>query len=118
MCYHPRQIIKPFKSQQYRYMHCDFDEVMSKELRPYKFSKLYVPCGKCVQCLKDRSNDLALRVYMAAQKYGSMHLMTLTYRSDTLPLAARLCMIDKDTGDVYHDTNYQYVGESNPYIKQ
>lgn len=94
------------------------DKDVSNLLRPYHFSYLRVPCGKCVQCLKDRSNDLAIRSYLAAQKYGSMHFLTLTYSPEHLPLTARLCMVDKNTGEVFHDSNYKFVSEKCPQIAE
>lgn len=94
------------------------DTDVSNLLRPYHFSNLRVPCGKCVQCLKDRSNDLAIRSYLAAQKYGSMHFLTLTYSPEHLPLTARLCMVDKNTGEVFHDSDYKFVSEKCPQISE
>lgn len=59
-----------------------------------------VPCGKCVECLKNRRNDFALRVYREAQKYGSMSFVTLTYDNTSYPIAMRLIVTDRETGEI------------------
>lgn len=87
-------------------------------LRPYRFSNMMVPCGKCVECMKDRSNDIGIRSYFAAQKFGSMHFVTLTYAPEYLPLAARLCMVDKSSGEVFTDYKYRFISDKHPKIKQ
>lgn len=68
-----------------------------------------VPCGKCVECLKKRQQDISVRAQREAQKRGSMHFVTLTYSDEYLPLAYRLVSnsslsspsssIDLDTGE-------------------
>ena len=61
---------------------------------------IQVPCGRCLDCLKKRQNDLAVRVAREASARGSMHFLTLTYNEDTLPLQCTLVQVDKDTGEV------------------
>ena len=77
----------------------------------YRLEKLYgvsshdvlVPCGKCIECLKKRQNDLAVRAMREASKRGSMCFLTLTYNETSLPLHVRLERVDKETGECYHD---------------
>lgn len=64
------------------------------------FSGSFVPCGKCSACLKRRQLDLAARCACAAQDYGSMVFVTLTYDEEHLPLSAVIERVDKITGEV------------------
>lgn len=54
----------------------------------YPFS-LYVPCGKCVECFKQKTNEWQLRIeYEAKETYahnGTILFDTLTYDDDHLP---------------------------------
>lgn len=79
---------------------CKCDEVL-----PYKFESRVVPCGKCFECLKNRQNDIVVRTCIEAEKRGSMHLVTLTYEDDDLPLSFFIEAIDKVTGEVFVDRN-------------
>lgn len=65
----------------------------------YSCRMVTVPCGKCVECLKTRQNDLACRCVRQAQISGSMQFLTLTYDDDHLPLAMSLERVDKSTGE-------------------
>lgn len=69
----------------------------------FKRDVMIVPCGKCVECLKKRQNDLALRCMREASKRGSMHFLTLTYDDDHLPLSVRLVKVDKVSGEIFYD---------------
>lgn len=69
----------------------------------FKRDVAIVPCGKCIECLKKRQNDLALRCMREASKRGSMHFLTLTYDEQHLPLSVRLAKVDKSTGEVFYD---------------
>lgn len=57
--------------------------------RKYKYngqnfykSELIVPCGKCVECLKEYSEIWALRVSDEAKKYSRNCVITLTYNDE------------------------------------
>lgn len=76
-------------------------------IRPYKFSNLVVPCGKCMECLRARQDDIAARCAIEADKRGSMHFITLTYRDEDLPLSYVVRMVDKETGEVFTDSKYK-----------
>lgn len=75
--------------------------------RPYKFSNMVVPCCKCMECLRARQDDIAARCAIEADKRGSMHLITLTYRDEDLPFSYVVRMVDKLTGEVYTDSKYK-----------
>lgn len=79
---------------------------------PTIYRKVQVPCGKCVECMKAKQNDLAVRAYIEANKRGSMHFLTLTYSDDYLPLAKRVYMADKSTGEVYSDSVVSVIPRS------
>lgn len=74
---------------------------------PYEYSQgirsdkvLTVPCGKCAECLSKRQNDVAIRCYREAQKFGSCHFVTLTYAPHKVPIAQTLLACDMSTGEV------------------
>lgn len=83
----------------------------SRSYRPARFSELYdeispsvgrqvtVPCGCCVECLRSRQDDLAVRCTCEAESKGSMHFLTLTYKPSMLPIAGSLRWFDTDTGE-------------------
>ena len=47
----------------------------------------FVPCGKCENCLSNKQNDFLVRAYRAGIYYGNMHLLTLTYDDEHLPIS-------------------------------
>lgn len=75
----------------------------------YRAGYLVVPCGKCINCVKRRQDDFACRIRAEAEKRGTMHLVTLTYNDDNLPLVSTLWQIDKETGEYCRKTNPEFV---------
>lgn len=47
--------------------------------------KLQVPCGKCIGCLLDKSNEWATRCWCEAQNWTNNCFITLTYNDKNLP---------------------------------
>lgn len=43
------------------------------------------PCGKCVECLKQRQNDWKLRICLECGYWSHIYFFTLTYRESALP---------------------------------
>lgn len=84
MCVRPLYLIRKCE-------HCDFLEDSWKH---YKLQK--VPCGKCIECVKRRQNDIAVRVATEAQNYNSMHFVTLTYDNEHVPLCCSLFFHEGD----------------------
>lgn len=89
---------------------CTSPVVVRLPPNPYEYSQgirsdkvLTVPCGKCSECLSKRQNDVAIRCYREAQKYGSCHFVTLTYAPHKVPIAQTLLACDMDTGEVCID---------------
>lgn len=62
-----------------------------------------VPCGKCVNCLRNKRSDFACRIVREADRYGSMVFVTFTYRPDKVPFSCRLFHVDRDTGECFFD---------------
>lgn len=46
---------------------------------------VWLPCGKCVQCVTSRSNNWSLRSTLELMKYNEACVLTLTYDNDHLP---------------------------------
>lgn len=43
------------------------------------------PCGKCIECLKDRQNSWKIRLTEEARDHKYVYFFTLTYNDDTVP---------------------------------
>lgn len=56
--------------------------------------KIFVPCGKCIECERQRANDFARRCVDEASLYKDCCVVTLTYNSDHLPDGESLCRRD------------------------
>lgn len=63
------------------------------------YNTIVVPCGKCLNCLKNKQSSMAVRCKREAEKRGSFAFMTLTYDDDHLPLTMSLWSADRDTGE-------------------
>lgn len=48
-------------------------------------SNVEVPCGKCVECLKDRQNSWKLRLTEEARNWSTLCFFTLTYSECSVP---------------------------------
>lgn len=76
---------------------------------PERVSGMFVPCGKCLNCLKKRQSDYSTRIYREAQKGCKMWFVTFTYRPDALPFAQRLYRANHDTGEFEPVSDYELV---------
>lgn len=79
---------------------------------PQSMYSYYVPCGKCVDCLKRRQTDYSTRIYREARKGEKMFFVTLTYRNDELPIAKRLYLVDTDTGVLEPKSDFEIESDS------
>lgn len=43
------------------------------------------PCGKCIECLKDRQNSWKIRLVEEARDHKFVYFFTLTYNDDSVP---------------------------------
>lgn len=44
-----------------------------------------VPCGKCIECLKDRQNAWKIRLVEECRDHKYVYFFTLTYNDDNVP---------------------------------
>ena len=87
-CLHPRTIINPAT---YDAPHMMATVRMGRRygrenLRPVLHDTLVVPCGKCINCLKNKQSSMVVRCKREAEQRGSFAFMTLTYDDDHLPV--------------------------------
>lgn len=61
-----------------------------------------VPCGKCVECKKDRQNETAILCVREAEKRGTFEFVTLTYNNDTIPMYYVVGDVDEDSGELIY----------------
>ena len=76
-----------------------------------------VPCGKCVLCLKRRTNSWAFRLLQEVKISSSAIFLTLTYDNENLPLDnVTNTYIDYDTGECtdYHYKDVPVLDKSDP----
>ena len=66
---------------------------------PLAYPQLVVPCGKCMNCQKNRQDSFSFRVRAEAEKRGSLIFCTLTYNEATLPICQTLWRVDRLTGE-------------------
>lgn len=71
--------------------------------------EMVVPCGKCINCTKNRQNDIAFRIRSEAEKRGTLCFLTLTYNDDSLPLVSTLWRCDKSSGECERLTDPEFV---------
>lgn len=108
MCLSPIRI-----PNKYYYTRCHDTEIGKVTLLPNGRKYIYVPCGKCKQCLQAKRDALYLRVrneYIANGKRGIFH--TLTYEPSKRPTAlysipCDISYIDNEVKKrVYSDKEY------------
>lgn len=101
MCLHPITLNAPPE-------YCTYQASVDRLFSPGYYRRKYplvltVPCGKCVECIKKRQSDYLQVYYLLAQRYGSMHFVTLTYDNEHIPVAVReeLPYVDQDGFVIY-----------------
>lgn len=94
-------------------------EVLTRSYRGAAGSELYrdivprlhrvvtVKCGHCIECLRERQNDVAVRCACEAAKRKTMHFLTLTYAPENLPIACFTRRYDPDTGEYLGRDRYR-----------
>lgn len=55
-----------------------------------------VPCGKCEECLEHKQKEFMVKSYRAAVYFGSLHLITLSYDDENIPVSGCVCSFDGD----------------------
>lgn len=66
---------------------------------PLAYPQLVVPCGKCMNCQKNRQDSFAFRIRAEAEKRGSLSFVTLTYNENTLPICQTFWRVNRLTGE-------------------
>lgn len=59
-----------------------------------------VPCGKCLECLRRKQNDYAFISKRQALESGNIVFLTLTFRNDSIPMAAVYEVFNTESGAV------------------
>lgn len=97
MCLHPKYIDLPNKRP--------------TMAQPYRRIHAVVPCGHCIECLKQRQSNFATRIYLEARKGKQMFFVTFTYNNDSIPLAMRVETIDKSSGEILGSSPYEILSD-------
>lgn len=98
-CLHPIWI-KIDRRKSDRLPYTDFRFTRYKDIRPELMDYVPVPCGKCINCLRNKQNAMVSRCLAESEKRGTFSFVTLTYNNDTLPVAQSLWRVCKDSGEV------------------
>lgn len=75
------------------------------------------PCGKCLECLSRKQNDLAARLYQESKTKSRMFFVTFTYRPSCEPYAGSIWRCEKDTGSFFRLTEPMILDSENPVYK-
>lgn len=59
-----------------------------------------VPCGHCINCLRNKQNALVSRCLEESDKRGTFSFVTLTYKDENLPISQSLWRASVDTGEI------------------
>lgn len=102
MCYSPIIVSKPQAKQTFirRLYDARLSDVVRSKVVKTAFSCIQVPCGKCLDCLRQKQNDLATRVVRQAKRDGNFVFVTLTYNEDNIPVSCSTQLVDKQTGEM------------------
>lgn len=80
---------------------------IKKQIRNSKYSPIYsidIPCGKCLECLRDAQNEWVVRLYMESKYHSNILFFTLTYSPESVPQ-----LVDPVTGAIYHTVFKKHV---------
>lgn len=66
-------------------MRASYDPTEDKKPKPDFEGNLRFPCGKCIECLKKRASDWALRAQHEISEHPDNCFITLTYNDEHLP---------------------------------
>lgn len=97
-CFHPRWI-RIDRRDKNPLVYNDPKYKRYRDVRPSMQDYVPVPCGKCINCLKNKQNAMVSRCIEESDKRGSFSFVTLTYRDDTLPIAQSLWRVSIDSGE-------------------
>lgn len=75
------------------------------------------PCGKCIECLQKKQNDLAARIYQESKTKSRCYFITFTYAPGSEPFAGSLWSVDHNTGKLFRVTDPIILDNENPNYK-
>lgn len=75
------------------------------------------PCGKCIECLQKKQNDLSARIYQESKTKSRCYFVTFTYSPEFEPYAGSLWSLDHDTGKLFRVTDPVILDNENLYRK-
>lgn len=103
-CYHPLRAYRSVERHESGKHRISFKSVGS--MRAEAFS---LPCGQCMGCRSDRSNEWALRLLHERKMHGpgQSHFVTLTYSDEHVPVSYSL---DKPALQKFHKRVYFHKG--------
>lgn len=84
-----------------------------RDIRPSLLDVVPVPCGKCINCLKNKQNAMVSRCNAEAEKRGTFGFLTLTYDDAHLPIAQSLWRVSKETGEVDRVEDAEVISSAN-----
>lgn len=97
------------------------DRPSDLKFRSYRYGLYPVPCGKCVECLKQKRQNVAVNAYRTAQRLPDMIFATFTYRDEALPMAFKYEVngeIVNDLGFTPLDSDYRQMWFSADHPKR
>lgn len=66
-----------------------------------KYTRIELPCGQCLGCEIEKSNQWATRICLEAKMYKHNYFVTLTYNEDTVPVKINeVAEIDQETEEI------------------
>lgn len=100
LCSHPKEFFGNFYilTRQYReVVQLRKEYIFFPSERNFRYIKrfnnvqtVYLPCGKCIQCLHSRSKSWEVRSSLELLKYSKACCLTLTYNDENLPFCGLL----------------------------
>lgn len=95
-CLHP--IYLKVDRRNSKHIQQNLNVIRYHDIKPYVIDYVSVPCGKCINCLRNKQNAMVARALAESEKRGSFVFVTLTYDEDHLPFAQSLWRVSKETG--------------------
>lgn len=99
MCLYPRTIKvrqknKKFFDDEFNVFYGEYGYDPTSLEAPFNEFVIKVPCGKCIECARQISNEWAFRICDEASKYKKNCCITLTYNDEHLPSGGLLVKRD------------------------
>lgn len=89
---------------------CINPTITFKKSRDGSLKRVEYSCGKCAECVSKKHSAFALEASLEARRAKSMHMVTLTYNNESVPIMA--CSKIYRSGVLYEKTNYFLAKDS------